>query len=154
MIIRVINIYLELRYLRFRALTSSPAWNAKPARQLPVQMLDAFLFLGLDLIVSERNNSNMLAKNRTIESRGRKWKVWVVDETDVTITVRVRPLRIMTPIEFTLPFRDEFSSFDSLAAEVVDRYLEAQRCAKLRPSPLPPRGPWHSTHWPNYSGEP
>jgi len=66
----------------------------------------------------------MQTNKRTVESRGRKWKVWVVDETDVTITVRVRPLRIMTPVEFTFPFRDEFNSFGSLAAEAVDRYLE------------------------------
>lgn len=50
----------------------------------------------------------MLAKSPTINRKGRKWKVWVVDETDVTITVRVRPLRVMTPIEFTFPFRDDF----------------------------------------------
>jgi hypothetical protein len=87
-------------------------------------MLDAFSFFGLDSIIFEWNNSTMLTNKRTIESRGRKWKVWVVDETDVTITVRVRPLRVMTPVEFTFPFRDEFNSFGTLAAEAVDRYLE------------------------------
>lgn len=65
----------------------------------------------------------MAAKIPTIEIRGRKWKVWIVDETDVTVTVRVRPLRIMDPAEFTLPFRAEFNDFDNLAAEAVDRYL-------------------------------
>jgi hypothetical protein len=53
----------------------------------------------------------------TTKCRGRNWKVWVVDETDVTITVRVRPLRVLKPIEFTVPFRDEFMSFDNLVAE-------------------------------------
>ena len=101
-----------------------------------------------------RLGHEMLANNPTIKCKGRKWKVWVVDETDVTITVRVRPLRVMNPLEFTFPFRHEFRSFDGLAAEAVDRYLEAQESAKRRPPPLPPRGPWHSTHWPNYSGEP
>jgi hypothetical protein len=65
----------------------------------------------------------MLAKIPTIERKGRKWKVWVIDETDVTITVRVRPLRVMKPAEFTLPFRTEFNSFTTLATEAVDRYL-------------------------------
>ena len=65
----------------------------------------------------------MSAKIPTIEHSGRKWKVWIVDETDVTITVRVRPFRVMKPIEFTLPFRTEFNSFSNLATEAVDRYL-------------------------------
>jgi hypothetical protein len=95
----------------------------------------------------------MLAKNPTIKCKGRKWKVWVVDETDVTITVRVRPLRVMNPVEFTFPFRDEFRSFDSLAAEAVDRYLEALASSKRCPPPLPPRSPWHSRGWANYSQE-
>ncbi|HXN17660.1 MAG TPA: hypothetical protein VN875_04955 [Candidatus Binatus sp.] len=66
----------------------------------------------------------MLANIPTINRKGRKWKVWVVDETDVTITVRVRPLRVMKPLEFTFPFRDDFRSFNGLAAEAIDRYLE------------------------------
>ena len=65
----------------------------------------------------------------TIECRGRKWKVWVIDETDVTITVRVRPLRVMESAEFTFPIRDEFSVFDTLAAEAVDRYLGRAQAA-------------------------
>ena len=67
----------------------------------------------------------MLANSPTIKCKGRKWKVWIVDETDVTITVRVRPLRVTNPVEFTFPFRDEFRSFGSLAAEAIDRYLGA-----------------------------
>jgi hypothetical protein len=63
----------------------------------------------------------------TIKCEGRKWKVWIVDETDVTITVRVRPLRVMNPVEFTFPFRDDFNSFGSLASETIHRYLEAPR---------------------------
>jgi hypothetical protein len=59
----------------------------------------------------------------TIERRGRKWKVWIVDETDVTVTVRVRPLRVKDSAEFTFPFRNEFNSFSNVAAEAVDRYL-------------------------------
>jgi hypothetical protein len=62
----------------------------------------------------------MSARIPTIEHSGRKWKVWVIDETDVTITVRVRPLRKMNPVEFTFPFRSEFNSFNRLAAEAVD----------------------------------
>lgn len=65
----------------------------------------------------------MAASIPTIELKGRKWKVWIVDETDVTITVRVRPLRSLTAAEFTLPFRAEFNVFHNLAAEAVDRYL-------------------------------
>lgn len=65
----------------------------------------------------------MAARIPTIELKGRKWKVWVIDETDVTITVRVRPLHAVNAAEFTLPFRAEFNDFDKLAAEVVDRYL-------------------------------
>jgi hypothetical protein len=65
----------------------------------------------------------MSARIPTIEHSGRKWKVWVIDETDVTITVRVRPLRKMNPVEFTFPFRSEFNSFNRLAAEAVDQYL-------------------------------
>ena len=72
----------------------------------------------------------MSAHNPTIECRGRKWKVWIVDETDVTITVRVRPLRVMNPVEFTFPFRPEFDSFDRLAAEAIDRYLGAQSSSR------------------------
>jgi hypothetical protein len=71
-----------------------------------------------------------MSKNPTIECRGRKWKVRVVDETDVTITVRVRPLRVMDSLEFTLPFRREFESFDRLAAEAIDRYLGAQSSSR------------------------
>jgi hypothetical protein len=59
----------------------------------------------------------------TIERRGREWKVSIVDETDVTITARVRPLKTITPVEFTFPFRSEFNSFGKLATEAVDRYL-------------------------------
>lgn len=52
--------------------------------------------------------------------------VWVVDETDVTITVRVQPLKVMTPVEFTFPFRREFNSFGNLKAEAIERYLQTQ----------------------------
>ena len=52
--------------------------------------------------------------------------VWVVDETDVTITVRVQPLKVMTPVEFTFPFRREFNSFGNLKAEALNRYLRTQ----------------------------
>lgn len=69
----------------------------------------------------------MSANSPTIERKGRKWKVWIVDETDVTITVRVRPLRVMDSAEFTFPFRDEFRVFDKLAVEAIDRYLGAPR---------------------------
>jgi len=69
----------------------------------------------------------MSAHNPTVKYRDRKWKVWVVDETDVTITVRVRPLRVMKPMDFTFPFRNEFGSFDNLAAEAIDRYRDAGR---------------------------
>jgi hypothetical protein len=96
----------------------------------------------------------MSAKNPTIKCKGRKWKVWVVDETDVTITVRVYPLTAMKPVEFTFPFRNEFRAFDSLAAEAIDRYLEAQAPAKRCAPPLPVRSPWQSRGWPNYSQEP
>lgn len=72
----------------------------------------------------------MPANTPTIKCRGRKWKVWIVDETDVTITVRVRPLRVMDVAEFTFPFRDEFRAFGSLAAEAVDRYLGRARAAQ------------------------
>jgi len=72
----------------------------------------------------------MSANTPTIECRGRKWKVWVIDETDVTITVRVRPLRVMDTAEFTFPFRDEFRVFDCLVAEAVDRYLGRARVAR------------------------
>jgi hypothetical protein len=65
----------------------------------------------------------MSAKIPTIEHSGRKWKVWVIDETDVTITVRIRPLRGMRTAEYTFPFRTEFKSFGNLAAEAVGRYL-------------------------------
>lgn len=65
----------------------------------------------------------MTARIPTVEVKGRKWKVWVVDETDVTITVRVRPLRMMDATEFTFPFRAEFNDFDNLAREAIDRYL-------------------------------
>jgi hypothetical protein len=66
----------------------------------------------------------MLANIPRINRKGRKWKVWVVDETDATITVRVRRLRVMKPLEFTFPFRDDFRYFNGLAAEAIDRYLE------------------------------
>lgn len=66
----------------------------------------------------------------TIGRRGRKWKVWVIDETDVTITVRVRPLRVTEFVEFTFPLRDEFKVFDTLAAEAIDRYLGTSRAAR------------------------
>lgn len=69
----------------------------------------------------------MSANSATIERKGRKWKVWIVDETDVTITVRVRPLRVIDSAEFTFPFRDEFRVFDKLAVEAIDRYLGAPR---------------------------
>jgi hypothetical protein len=65
----------------------------------------------------------MRAKIPTIELKGRKWKVWVVDESDVTVTVRVRPLRTTNTVEFTFPMRDEFRIFDTLAAHAIDRYL-------------------------------
>ena len=96
----------------------------------------------------------MLAKSPTIKCRGRKWKVWVVDETDVTITVRVRPLRVMSMAEFTFPFRNEFRCFGDLAAEAIDRYLETQTSSKRSPPPLHLRRPWHSTNRANYAGEP
>ena len=112
------------RFALPQGVSLSPLVIAEPAGQLEPQMLDASSFLGLDFIILGWNNSTMLTHKRTIESRGRKWKVWVVDETDVTITVRVRPLRIMTPVEFTFPFRNEFNSFGTLAAEAVDRYLK------------------------------
>ena len=73
--------------------------------------------------------SKALRNSPTINCKGRNWKISVVDENDVTITVRVRPLRVMKSIEFTVPFRSEFRSFDNLAAEAVERYWEAQ--AKL-----------------------
>jgi hypothetical protein len=69
----------------------------------------------------------MSARIPTIEHRGRKWKVWIVDETDVTITVRVRPLRVTKPAEFTLPFRSEFNSFSNVVTEAVGRYLTSHR---------------------------
>jgi len=72
----------------------------------------------------------MPASSPTIEYKGRKWKVWVVDETDVTITVRVRPLRVTESVDFTLPFCDEFRAFDSLAAEAIERYLGKARAAQ------------------------
>ena len=74
----------------------------------------------------------MKAKITTIESKGRKWKVWVVDETDVTVTVRVRPLRVKNPSEFTFPFRREFNSFGVLARKAIDRYFDAQANAARR----------------------
>jgi hypothetical protein len=74
----------------------------------------------------------MSAKIPTFELKGRKWKIWVVDETDVTITVRVRPLRALNAAEFTFPFRDEFKAFDTLAAEAVDRYLGEEPPPKAR----------------------
>lgn len=74
--------------------------------------------------VPYRRDSKM-AKIPTVESQGRKWKVWIVDETDVTITVRVRPLRVKESVAFTFPFRDEFRVFARLAAEAVDRYDHA-----------------------------
>ncbi len=86
----------------------------------------------------------MLAISPTIKRKGRKWKVWVVDETDVTITVRVRPLRVMSPAEFTFPFRNEFRCFDDLAAEAIDRYLEAQASSKRPPPPLRLHRLWRS----------
>ena len=82
----------------------------------------------------------MLAKIPTIELKGRKWKVWVVDETDVTITVGVRPLRVKKSIEFTMPFRTEFSSFSNLATEAVDRYLAVPAVSPRVQS----SGRWHS----------
>lgn len=74
----------------------------------------------------------MPAEIPTIALKGRKWKVWIVDETDVTITVRVRPLRTANAAEFTLPMRDEFKVFDTLAAEAVDRYLGKEPPPKAR----------------------
>jgi hypothetical protein len=68
--------------------------------------------------------TEMAARIPTIERKGQKWKVWIVDETDSTITVRVRPLRSKDCLEITLPFRSEFNAFDALAAEAIDRYLE------------------------------
>jgi hypothetical protein len=120
-------------------------------------VLDAFLLLGLDVMQSLEQKMvghEMLARVPTIKSKGRKWKVWVVDETDVTITVRVRPLRVMKPVEFTFPFRNEFRSFDDLAAEAIDRYLEAQASSKRSSPPLHLRRPWHSTNGANYAGSP
>lgn len=75
-----------------------------------------------------------MAKVPTVESQGRKWKVWIVDETDVTVTVRVRPLRVKHPIEFTFPFRSEFNTFGTLAAEAVDRYLGEEPPPKISPA--------------------
>jgi hypothetical protein len=75
----------------------------------------------------------MTPKVPTVESKGRKWKVWVVDETDVTITVRVRPLRVLNSVEFTMPFRNEFKYFGNLATEAIDRYLETLASAGPRP---------------------
>jgi hypothetical protein len=66
----------------------------------------------------------MARKPTTIERNGRKWKVWVIDETDVTVTVGV--LRVLKPTQFTFPYRGEFNSFGHLAAEAIDRYVEAQ----------------------------
>lgn len=43
-----------------------------------------------------------LPKTPTIERNGRKWKVWVIDETDVTVTVEVRPSIETDPIHFSL----------------------------------------------------
>jgi hypothetical protein len=68
----------------------------------------------------------MRRRPTTIERNGRKWKVWVIDETDVTVTVGVRPLRVLKPTQFTFPYRGEFNSFGHLAAEAIDRYVEAQ----------------------------
>jgi hypothetical protein len=81
----------------------------------------------------------MSAKIPTIECKGRKWKVWIVDETDVTITVSVRPLRVMKPFQFTMPFRREFNTFSNLATEAVDRYLAAPVSSLLNHSV-----PWSS----------
>jgi len=72
----------------------------------------------------------MSASNPTIEYKGRKWKVSVVDETDVTITVRVRPLTVTESAEFTFPFCDEFKRFDTLAAQAIERYLGNARAAQ------------------------
>jgi hypothetical protein len=44
---------------------------------------------------------DMATKVPTIELKGRKWKIWIVDETDVTITVRVRPLRASNAAELS-----------------------------------------------------
>jgi hypothetical protein len=68
----------------------------------------------------------------TVTYRRRKWKVSIVDETDVTITVRVRPLRVMNPVQFTFPFRSEFNSFHNLATEAVDRYLSTTPISKSK----------------------
>jgi hypothetical protein len=68
----------------------------------------------------------------TVTYRRRKWKVSIVDETDVTITVRVRPLRVMNPVQFTFPFRPEFNSFHKLATEAVDRYLSTMPISKSK----------------------
>ena len=89
---------------------------------------------GVDLscplpVVPYRRDSKM-AKIPTVESQGRKWKVWIVDETDVTVTVRVRPLRVKEPVEYTFPFRDEFRAFNILAGEAIDRYLGRARPTK------------------------
>ena len=81
----------------------------------------------------------MSAISPTIKCKGRKWKVWVVDETDVTITVRVRPLRVMSPAEFTFPFRGEFKSFRRLAAEAIARYVEMP----ASPPRNHPQRQWH-----------
>lgn len=82
----------------------------------------------------------MLAKIPTIDLKGRKWKVWVVDETDVTITVGIRPLRVKKSFEFTIPFRSEFNSFSNLATEAVNRYLAIPPGSPRVPS----SGRWHS----------
>lgn len=75
----------------------------------------------------------MPLKTPPIERNGRKWKVWVIDETDVTVTVRVRPLRARkNPTEYTFPFRREFSSFGVLANEAIERYFDEQANAARR----------------------
>ena len=68
----------------------------------------------------------------TVTSRGRKWKVSIVDETDVTITVRVRTLRVVNPVQFTFPLRSEFNSFHNLATESVDPYLSTTPISKSK----------------------
>ena len=75
---------------------------------------------------------DMATKVPTIELKRRKWKIRVVDETDVTITVRVRPLRASNAAEFTFPFRGEFKAFNALAAEAEDRYLGDEPPPKAR----------------------
>ena len=75
---------------------------------------------------------DMASRVPTINLKSRKWKIWVIDETDVTITVRVRPLRTANAAEFTFPMRDEFRGFDALAAEAVDRYLRQEPPPKAR----------------------